>query len=121
MELNRDLNIYQGDDFSHTVNVYGVDGEPMPFPDEYFSAQIREAGETSLDPAGPVLGIFTCSKSSPGLVTLTLPSSVSRTIPPGRHWYELRMINDQVTPNYVLTLFSGLAIVHPEVTKVTEV
>jgi hypothetical protein len=120
MQLNRDLDIYQGDDFFHTVNIFGEDGEPMAFASEdEFSAQIREAGETSLSPAGPLLATFVCTKQGGGIVTLSLSSSVAATIPPGRHWYELRMITPQPgsTPDYVLTLFSGLAVVHPEITK----
>lgn len=119
MHLNRDLDIYQGDDFSHTVNIFDTDGELFTFGSQhYFSAKIKEAGATSLSPAGPTFAVFTCVKENPGKVTLSLPSSVAKNIPPGRHWYELKMITEQGAgnPDVVLTLFSGLAVVHPEVT-----
>ena len=122
MVLNRNLDIYQGDDFSHSVNLYDVNGSSFSFGGQHsFSAKIREAGETTLDPAGPVLANMDVQINSPGNVVFSIPSEEASAIPPGRHWYEIRFITtDSGNPDIVLTLFSGLAIVHPEVTLVSE-
>jgi len=122
MELNRDLEIYQGDDFSHTVNLYDTDGSLFVFGGQHsFSGKIREAGETTLDPPGPVLATMDVDINSPGEVIFSIPSEETADIPPGRHWYEIRFITtDSGNPDIVLTLFSGLAIVYPEITVVGE-
>jgi hypothetical protein len=127
MELNRDLEIYQGDDFAHTVTVYDTEGELFQFGNEHsFSARICEAGETSLSvPGDEVIGTtdFICTKNNgiPGIVNLSIDADVTKDAIPGRHWFELKMITDPGggSPDIVLTLFSGLAIIHPETTKIT--
>lgn len=120
MISSRNLDLYQGDDFTHTITLYDTDGTLFDFGVEHsFSGKIREAGKTTLDPAGPVLATMDVDINSPGEVVLSIPSEETTVIPPGRHWYEIRMIIDQPDeePDYVITLFSGLAVVHPEVTK----
>jgi hypothetical protein len=118
MHLNRNLDIYQGDDFSHTVNIFDTGGQPFVFGSQHsFSAKIKEAGATSLSPAGPTLAVFDWKKENPGKVSISLTSNNTKQIPPGRHWYEVKMITSQgAAPPIVLTLFAGLAVVHPEVT-----
>lgn len=120
MICNRNLDIYQGDDFTHRVDLYDTDGSPLGFGVEHsFSGKIRKAGETTFSPPGPVLATMDVEINSPGEVIFSIPSDEATDIPPGRHWYEFRMIIDQPNdePDYVITLFSGLAVVHPEVTK----
>lgn len=127
MILNRNLDIYQGDDFFHTINLYDTDGSLFVFGSQHsFAGKIRKAGETTLDPPGVDLATITCEKVligentfESGVVNLSISDAITKDIPPGRHWYEIRFITDQgegIAPK-VLTLFSGLAIVYPEVTK----
>lgn len=120
MILNRNLDIYQGDDFFHTINLYDTDGSLFAFGIQHsFTGKIKEAGETTLDPPGALLATMDVNIQGPGVVEFSIPAAETTDMPPGRHWYEIRFITNQgeSVPPEVLTLFSGLAIVHPEVTK----
>ena len=126
MNSRRNLEIYQGDDFSHTINLYDTNGDLFAFGNQHnFDGKIRRAGKDSLSPPGAQLAVITCSKVAlgggfePGKIVLSINRSITRTLPPGRHWYQVRFLTGTSAPFTILTLISGLAIVYPEVTKDT--
>jgi hypothetical protein len=129
MELNRDLIIYQGDDIIHKVVLTHPDGSVFDIIEEgggdySYTSRIRLQGETSLSPPGMTLATFDWDEADTGnleqgIVIFTLAKEDSKLIPPGRHVYDVKQIEavEGSSPDVVLTLFSGLAIVLPEVTK----
>jgi len=129
MELSRELVVYQGDDLVHKVVLTHPDGSVFNIRAEgndslSYSSTIKKQGTTSLSPAGEEVGAFEWDDSDPnlleqGIVVLTMSNTVSKSIPAGRHWYDVKQ-SDNSTPPIVLTLFSGIITVLPEATKSSE-
>jgi hypothetical protein len=127
MELNRDLIIYQGDDIVHKVILTNDDGSTFNIIEEgdgdyAYVSTIKMQGETSLSNLGELLATFDwddedVTNLTQGIVVFTLDKTISKTLPPGRHIYDVKQIDTGSSPNVVLTLFSGLVTVLPEVTK----
>jgi hypothetical protein len=127
MELNRDLIIYQGDDIVHKVILTNDDGSTFNIIEEgdgdyAYVSTIKKQGETSLSNLGELLATFDwddedVANLTQGIVVFTLDKTISKDLLPGRHIYDVKQIDTGSSPHVVLTLFSGLVTVLPEVTK----
>lgn len=77
-----------------------------------FSSEIRRSGDTPLSPSGnDVLASFSTSTTS-NTVTLTLSSSDSGALPPGKHLYDIQSISPE---GKVYTYLYGTITVLPEI------
>jgi H+/gluconate symporter-like permease len=89
-----DLGLYQGDDFSMTLTVTDANGNPITLTGTV-AAQIRASRGSAT-----IAGSFTASMAA-NVVTLSLPASVSTTLP------QLCVWDCAVTQGGVVTTLAG--------------
>jgi|SRR5215471_11767308 len=104
-----DLEIYQGDDWAATVNVYNADGTPADLTGYTAQSQIR-AGVA--DEAPDVAATMTCTVMPPSQVSLSLPHDQTTLMPGVNYSWDLQ-----------LTTAAGeiITIMHGDVTLIQEV
>lgn len=108
MAIKTNLVIDQGSDFSVTINVTDANNAPISL--EYFSgaAQMRK--------------YYTSSKYYPfevqvanGAVTLSMNSTVTNTITPGRYVFDCELTSS--VTNEVSRILEGISTITPGVTR----
>jgi hypothetical protein len=100
-----DLQVYAGDDFTFTITVGGSIGSITGWT---VTAQIRATAANS-----SVLGSFTASIGGSNVITITLPHTVSASLPAVAVWD--CQLTDPSGKN--LTIVTGNITVTPEVTR----
>jgi hypothetical protein len=115
------LTVKQGDTFTLTVNLTDSLGNPRDVSSGYlYDSQIRKAGATRLSPAGGLYGEFDVdyTDANVGVIRFVLYPDESRGIPSGIAWYDVQEIDENTSPDTVLTLLEGKFTVVPDVTLV---
>jgi hypothetical protein len=106
----RDLNAYQGDDFTHEVRFVNSSGSPVNVTGRTFGSQVRRRwSDTTIDATFAV----DTSNAATGVVVFTLSASVMTAFEPGTYRYDLQ----QVAGGRRLTLLKGKFVVDGEITR----
>jgi hypothetical protein len=111
MAASRDIEIYQGDTYSHEVRISDSDGDRINISGRVYSAQIRK-----IKTAESVLVSFTTeiTEAANGVMNFSLSAAQTSDLPLGVFYYDLQEVNGV----HVLTLMAGKATVKKEVTRV---
>ena len=106
----RDLNAYQGDDFTHEVKFVDSAGAPVSVVGRTFASQVRRRwSDTTIDATFTV----DASNAATGVVVFTLSSATMTAFEPGTYRYDLQ----QVSGGRKLTLLKGKFVVDGEITR----
>jgi len=118
----RNIHIRQGDTFTHFVDINFSLGIPESIEDYEFESQVREAGYDPLSPtsSGPPLAVFNISSpevsGNRAKVACVLSHEQTSDIPPGKHWYDIQMLEkDGEVEGRLVTLLYGTIVVIPEI------
>jgi hypothetical protein len=113
MALVQALYMDQGADFSTGITLYADGGMvPLDMTGYTFKAQMRKSYMSS------TAYTFTCTIADPaslGIVILTMSSSTTDTIKPGRYLYDIEMVDDT---GYKTRPVEGVVIVSPQITQI---
>ena len=106
----QELFIEQGADFATTITLDGVNGMPFNLDNYVAKSQIRKSYYSSNTTAQ-----FTIQfpDAANGVISLTLPSSNTSNIAPGRYVYDMVIKNNQ---NVVTRVLEGIVNITPQVT-----
>lgn len=103
--------IEQGADFSTTVSVKDATNNPTNLNNHSVAAQLRKSyySSTSVN--------FTTSitDAAAGVITLTMPASVTSNVSPARYVYDLLLTNNST--NVKTRVIEGIVNVLPSVTR----
>ena len=110
MAIKTNLLIDQGTDFSVTINVLDNDNEPISLNHFTGAAQMRK--------------YYTSSRYYPfqvqvanGSVTLSMNSTVTGTITPGRYVFDCELTSNTANTIIISRIIEGIATVTPGVTR----
>lgn len=112
MALVQALYIDQGADFSTGITLYADNGiTPLDLTGYTFSSQMRKSYASS------TATTFTCSAPNPstGQLILTLTSTQTGALKPGRYLYDIEMVD---LTSYRSRPVEGIVIVSPQITQV---
>lgn len=115
------LTVKQGDTYTLTLTLTDENGNARDVSTGYlYDSQIRKAGATRLSPAGNLYAEFDVdyTDANAGVIRFTLHPDESKQIPSGIAWYDVQEINENTSPDTVLTLLEGRFTVVPDVTLV---
>lgn len=110
MPATRDLNPYQGDDFSHEVRFEDANGAPVNKSGCTFASQVRRRwSDATVD------ATFTVDTTNiaTGVVVFTLSAATMAALEPGTYRYDLQ----QTCGGRRLTVLRGLFTVDAEITR----
>lgn len=105
------LTIYQGDDYAAVVTVLYVDGLPADLTGYTAQSQIRN-GPADQDPV--VLAEVVATVVPPNMVTLVIPSAVTRNLSGGSYAWDLQLTSPG---GAITTIMAGAATSTSEVTR----
>jgi hypothetical protein len=110
MPATRDIDIYRGDNFMHTVTIQDDQGAPVNVSGRTFTSQLRRYPDSST-----VAATFTVSMTSAatGVVVFQLSDTTTASLDPGPYRYDIQQNNGGT----ITTLLSGEAIVAADVTR----
>ena len=112
MAATRDITIYQGDTYGHTITITNDATPPAAtnVTGRTFAAQLRRyAGSTTIAATFAV----DVSQAASGIVQLSLTATQTAALAAGPYAFDVHMI----TGSSVLTLFAGECLVTAEVTR----
>ena len=110
MAARRDTKIYQGDTFTHRLEIVDANENPVNVSGSTFASQIRRrASYTTVEATFAV----DMTNAATGVVVLTLLPSQTDDLLAGRYHYDVH----QITGGNVLTLVYGNVDVIGEVTR----
>lgn len=114
----RDVTIYQGDAYSHTLTFVDSNGDPVDLTASYgsYAAQVRQVFRNPSQEAGDVLATFDIddTNAATGVLVLSLSSSDTEDLPEACV-YDLEAMSAVATPE-PYTLIRGDITVMPEAT-----
>ena len=110
MPATRDIDIYRGDDFSHTVTITNTAGSAIDVSGRTYTSQLRRYPDSST-----VAATFTVAMGSAatGVVVFTLADTVTAGLEPGPYRYDIQQDNGGT----LTTLLAGQATVSADVTR----
>lgn len=109
MAAERNIEIYQGDTYSHEVRISNSAGNRINITGRTYSAQIRK-----IKTSDTITISFTTeiTDAANGVLNFRLSASETTNLPIGNYYYDLQEINGAS----VLTLLAGKVVVKKEVT-----
>jgi hypothetical protein len=110
MPGTRDLDVYRGDDFAHTVTFKDVNGAVINVSSRSFSSQLRRYPDTSVIAA--TFGVD-MTNATTGVVVFTLADTVTSDLDPGPYVYDVQ----QTDSGTVTTMLAGDVTVAADVTR----
>lgn len=110
MAAERDIEIYQGDTYSHEVRLSNATGNAINIAGRVYTAQIRK-----IKTSDTVVATFTTeiTNAANGVFNFRLSASETGNIPLGNYYYDVQEVNNA----NVLTLLAGKAVVKKDVTR----
>lgn len=111
MAIKANLFIDQGTDFYAIIDVTDTDDNPFDLTGYTAYSQMRKnyASSTAYD--------FTCvDNNSAGQIELTMPSSITKDLEPGRYMYDVEIVYD--ASGDVTRVAEGIVTVNPGITRV---
>ena len=108
MAVRANLIIDQGTDFTTTITVTDVDGNPVNLTGYTGAAQMRKHYSSIKSYAFNV-----SANSANGQVTLSMNAATSNTIPFGRYVYDCELLSG----NTISRIFEGIVTISPQVTR----
>lgn len=110
MPATRNIDIYRGDDLTHSVTIVDADGDPVDLSGRTYASQLRRYPDTE-----QIAATFNvdATQANVGLLLLTLAGTVTATLEPGPYRYDL----EQTQGGTRTTLLAGEAIVTADVTR----
>lgn len=108
MAYRANLTIDQGTDYSTTVTLTDDNGDALDLSTYTGAAQMRKHFSSS------VSYNFSVSTSNNGVVTLSMNSYVSNTIPAGRYVYDCELTS---STNTISRVVEGIVTIKPGVTR----
>jgi hypothetical protein len=110
MPGTRDLDVYRGDDFAHTVTFTDAAGAPINVSARTFASQLRRYPDTSVIAA--TFGVD-MTNAATGVVVFTLADTVTSTLDAGPYVYDVQ----QTDSGTVTTMLAGDVTVAADVTR----
>ncbi len=110
MAARRDLEIYQGDTFTHEIRIVDADGDPIDVSGKTFESQIRR--RSSYDTIEATFSVD-MTNAATGVVVFTIDAATCADLETGVHRYDVH----QIVGGVVLTLVFGRVDVRGEVTR----
>ena len=110
MAARRDLEIYQGDTFTHEIRIVDADGDPINVSGKTFESQIRR--RSSYDTIEATFSVD-MTNAATGVVVFTIDAATCADLETGVHRYDVH----QIVGGVVLTLVFGRVDVRGEVTR----
>jgi hypothetical protein len=110
MPGTRDLDVYRGDDFSHSVTFKDVNGAVINVSARTFASQLRRYPDTSVIAA--TFGVD-MTNAATGIVVFTLADTVTSTLDAGPYVYDVQ----QTDSGTVTTMLAGDVTVAADVTR----
>ena len=110
MPAERDISIYRGDDFAHTVTIQNTAGSAINVSGRTYASQLRRYPDTST-----VAATFAVSmtNAATGVVVFSLADTVTAGLEPGPYAYDIQQDNGGT----ITTLLAGRATVEADVTR----
>lgn len=110
MPATRDIDIYRGDDFAHTVTITNTAGSAIDVSGRTYTSQLRRYPDSS-----SVAATFTVAmgSASSGVVVFSLADTVTSALEPGPYSYDIQQDNGGT----LTTLLAGKATVTADVTR----
>jgi len=114
MATSYNISIYQGDLFQATLSVKDANNIPINLTNYDVRGQVRASyGSTGiLLDLEPVV-----TNEASGLISITIPSTVSREMPIGMFLYDIERYPSGLTTGNSTKLMRGKFIILPEVTR----
>jgi hypothetical protein len=106
----RDLEIYQGDTFTHEIRIVDADGDPINVSGKTFESQVRR--RSSYDTIEATFSVD-MTNAATGVVVFTIDAATCADLETGVHRYDVQ----QIVGGVVLTLVFGRVDVRGEVTR----
>jgi hypothetical protein len=110
MPGTRNLDIYRGDDFAHTVTFEDDTGAPINVSARTFASQLRRYPDTTVIAA--TFGVNMAGAAT-GVVVFTLADTVTSTLDAGPYVYDVQ----QTDSGTVATMLAGDVTVAADVTR----
>lgn len=110
MAARRDLEVYQGDTFTHEIRIVDANGDPINVTGRTFESQVRR--RTSYDTIEATFSVDT-SQAATGVVVFTIDAATCADLETGVHRYDVH----QIVGGVVLTLVYGRVNIRGEVTR----
>jgi hypothetical protein len=110
MPATRDIDIYRGDNFAHTVTITNTAGSAIDVSGRTYTSQLRRYPDSST-----VAATFTVSMASAvtGVVVFSLANTVTASLDPGPYHYDIQQNNGGT----LTTLLAGRATLAADVTR----
>jgi len=104
MAARRDINIYKGDTYTHSVTLQDSNSSAINISARSYVAQLKDSSAST-----EVVATFDIdtSDAANGIIALTLSSTQTRGLKTGKYYYDLEETADSV----VTTLMFGDAVV----------
>lgn len=109
MAIKANLIIDQGADFITTITVTNTEDAPLSLLDYTGQAQIRKHYTSST-----AYSFTVNANNANGAIVLSMPSTLTATIPAGRYVYDCELTN--TTNGKISRLVEGIVTVTPQVT-----
>lgn len=110
MAIKANLVIDQGTDFSATIDVVDSNGDVFDLTNYTAAAQMRK------NYASSAATTFTCEDNGTGgQIVLSLASSITSSLEPGRYLYDVEITS---TSNTITRVVEGIVTVTPGMTRV---
>jgi hypothetical protein len=106
-----ELFVDQGTDYQTNMDLKRDDGTPMSVAGYSFTGQIRKSYYSTNPTANLVI---TAIDAPNGNLSLTMNSSVTTNIAPGRYVYDVKMMD---TSNVTIRIMEGIITVTPQVSR----
>jgi len=115
-----ELTIDQGTTFSTVIDLTNDDGTPINLAntgngEPSFTSQIRKSYYSSAQTADILVSVV--SPNTNGQIRLSLDSSVTANIKPGRYLYDLKMTSFSAGSNLTIRVVEGIITISPQVTR----
>lgn len=110
MPAARDIDIFRGDDFTHTVTIQDANGAPINVSGRTYTSQLRRYPDSS-----SIAATFTVTmtNAATGVVVFSLPDATTSALAPGEYRYDIQQDNGGT----ITTLLAGTATVAADVTR----
>src|SRR4051812_8305390 len=111
---HENLSIYQGDDWSSSVQVSNPDGTPADLTGYSAKSQIRtDVADNASTVAAEILTVI--SNATGGEISMSLSNTVTKTLSGGRYKWDIQITSPL---GIVTTILTGDAIVASEITRI---
>lgn len=110
MALYSEITIEQYADFSTTIDVLDLEGDPMDLSDHTPFAQMRKSPYTSFGESFDV----SVNPNVQGELIMTLSSANTANLIPGRYLYDVIVVDSN---QYVTRVVEGIVTVTPGITR----